>query len=73
MNNLLNEAIAQAKSLPELEQERIAKLIIQEIANGERKGNIPNQITEETFIKTDKGEDLIKSKNLEEMFNSLGI
>lgn len=35
--------------------------------------NIPNKVTEETFIKTDKEEDLIKSKNLEEMFNKLGI
>lgn len=35
MNNLLNEAIAKVKSLSELEQERIAKVIIQEIANTE--------------------------------------
>ncbi len=73
MNNLLNEAIAQVKSLSELEQERIAKLIIQEIANGENTVNIPNQITEETFISTDKGENLIKSQSVEDMFNKLGI
>lgn len=35
--------------------------------------NIPNQGTEETFSKTDRGEDLIKSQNVEEMFNKLGI
>ncbi len=37
MSNLLNEAIDRVKSLSESEQERIAKVIIQEIANTENK------------------------------------
>lgn len=37
------------------------------------KVNIPNEITENTFKKTDQSEDLIKCENVEEMFNKLGI
>ncbi len=84
MNILLNEAIAKVKILSELEQERIAKIIMREITNDndvdnfnliieDSKVNIPNKITENTFRKTDQGKDLIKSENVEEMFNKLGI
>ena len=34
---------------------------------------IPNDVTLETFRKTDKGEDLIESENVEDMFSKLGI
>ncbi|MDJ0842887.1 hypothetical protein [Crocosphaera sp.] len=32
-----------------------------------------NEITEETFKKTDKEEELINCKNTEDIFNNLGI
>ncbi len=35
--------------------------------------NMPNQITEETFQKTDQGEELISCEDTEDMFNQLGI
>lgn len=35
--------------------------------------NIPNQITEETFKKTDQDEDLISCENTKDMFSQLGI
>jgi DNA-damage-inducible protein J len=35
--------------------------------------NIPNQITEETFKKTDQGEELIDCEDTDDMFNQLGI
>ncbi|HPQ05481.1 MAG TPA: type II toxin-antitoxin system RelB/DinJ family antitoxin [Methanothermobacter sp.] len=34
---------------------------------------IPNEITEKTFQKTDKGEGLIKCKDADDMFEKLGI
>ncbi len=35
--------------------------------------NVPNQITEETFQKTDQGEELISCEDTDDMFNQLGI
>ncbi len=35
--------------------------------------NMPNQITEETFQKTDQCEELISCEDTEDMFNQLGI
>ncbi|MDJ0650543.1 MAG: type II toxin-antitoxin system RelB/DinJ family antitoxin [Xenococcaceae cyanobacterium MO_188.B19] len=34
---------------------------------------IPNKTTEETFKKTDRGEELISCQSAEDMFDSLGI
>jgi hypothetical protein len=85
MNYLLDEMINKVKSLPELEQEKIAMIIKQALANinnnidnfnsiiEDDQVHIPNKITEDTFIKTDQGKDLIISENVEEMFNKLGI
>ena len=35
--------------------------------------NIPNKITEETFEKTDRGEDLVSCQNAGDMFEKIGI
>ncbi len=34
---------------------------------------IPNELTRATFAKTDRGEELVKSANAEEMFKKLGL
>jgi hypothetical protein len=60
------------KAIDALPDEKL-KVVIDFIDYLKSKENIPNELTVETFKKTDAGKQVVKCKDAEDLFNKLGI
>jgi len=60
------------KAIDALPDEKL-KGVIDFIDYLKSKENIPNELTVETFKKTDAGKQVVKCKDAEDLFNKLGI
>lgn len=60
------------KALDALSEEKLM-VVIDFISYLKSKNKLPNELTLETFRKTDAGRELVKCKNAGDMFKKLGI
>ncbi|MEN6452101.1 MAG: hypothetical protein ABFC96_16545 [Thermoguttaceae bacterium] len=65
MTQLLTKAFEEATRLPEVEQNALAKWLLDEV--------IPNATTRKTLDDADSGEGLVTCKDAEDMFRKLGV